>query len=75
MHAVWNRPAGFALDWMRTKDPKKYAARRIVSERLRDFFALLKDQLAHGADALWRRVEGKLDGAENAADEHRKSKS
>jgi hypothetical protein len=61
---------------MRTKDPKKYAARRIVSERLRDFFALLKDQLAHGAEALWKRVEGRLDGAaENAADERRKSKS
>jgi hypothetical protein len=63
------------LDCKRTKDPKKYAARRIVSERLRDFFALLKDQLAHGAETLWKRVEGRLDGAENAADESRKSKS
>jgi len=60
---------------MQTRDPKRYAARRIVSERLRDFFALLRDQLTSGTGALWNRVESKLNGAKNEADEgRRKSK-
>jgi hypothetical protein len=56
---------------MHTRDPKRYAARRIVSERLRGFFALLRDQLTSGTGVLWNRVESKLNGAENEADEGR----
>jgi len=41
---------------LRVKDPRK----RIVSERLRLFFAALKDQLAKNTEDLWKRVEGKL---------------
>jgi hypothetical protein len=46
---------------MATKDPQKVIARRIVAERFRLFFAMLRDQLSHGAEEIWRRVEGKLD--------------
>ena len=41
---------------LKVKDPRK----RIVSERLRLFFAALKDQLAKNTEDLWKRVEGKL---------------
>jgi len=43
---------------LRVKDPRK----RIVSERLRLFFAALKDQLARNTEDLWKRVESKLMG-------------
>jgi hypothetical protein len=45
---------------MPTKDLQKAIARRIVAERFRLFFAMLKEQLSHGADEIWRRVEGKI---------------
>ena len=45
---------------MPTKDPQKAIARRIVAERFRLFFAMLKEQLSYGADEIWRRVEGKI---------------
>jgi len=41
---------------MRTYDLRKRKARRIVAERLRVFFAALKDQLGAGAEELWKRA-------------------
>ena len=46
---------------MRPTDNNKTQARRVVSERLRLFFAQWKQHLASGAEELWARVEGKLD--------------
>lgn len=41
---------------MKPFDQKKQA-RMAVSERLRLFFSHLKEQIAPGTEALWRRVE------------------
>lgn len=45
---------------MRIEDLGKRNARRIVAERLRTFFAALKDQLSAGTEELWKRAETKL---------------
>ena len=45
---------------MRTLD-KKTQAREIVSERLLLLFNHWKQQLASGTEALWERVEARLD--------------
>jgi hypothetical protein len=44
---------------MQSGDQKKQA-RTIVSRRLRSFFSQLQEQLAASTDALWKRVEMKL---------------
>lgn len=45
---------------MPVKDPQR--ARQIVTERLRRFFATLREEFVEGVDQLWKRVETKLSG-------------
>jgi hypothetical protein len=44
---------------MRIDGLGKRNARRIVAERLRVFFAALKEQFSAGTEELWKRMESK----------------
>jgi len=42
------------------KNKKAHAARKIVSRRLRAFFASLEEKPSTGVEDLWKRAEAKL---------------
>ena len=44
---------------MRPIDKEKRQARRIVAERVRMFFAALKNQLS-ATEEFWKRIEGRI---------------
>ena len=54
---------------MRTKDVRKAAARKIVTARLRQFFATLSRQMGEGTMEVWQRVQVRL-AARKPSDEH-----
>jgi hypothetical protein len=45
------------------RDHKAHHARRMVDERLRAFFAALREHVESGVVDLWKRVEAKRDAA------------